>query len=273
MKLIPSSLLFNKKKETWLWPSCNNPKTLSFRADSNNMMFKTVNSVYFDPKYTLHAEAEAEVTTHDSCFTNSSESASMSTESEEYLNPNEYSSVETIVRGAKSERLFFELGPTTSSILEGNIQCMDLGVGGGGGGDGGNNGVPYKESVAMSIESEDPQGDFKKSMEEMVEIHGLKDWECLEELLGWYLRMNGKNHHEFIVGAFVDLLAGISGGGGVDGQTGGGASSSDHSTASFASVASTFTSPVSSPVSSPLSKGGGKKEIQEEKLKEKKDIN
>ncbi|KAI3783659.1 hypothetical protein L1987_42745 [Smallanthus sonchifolius] len=271
MKLIPSSLLlFNKKKETWLWPSCNNPKTLSFRADSNNMMFKTVNSVYFDPKYTLHAEEEAYVTTHDSCFTNSSESASMSTESEEYLNTNEYS-LETIVRGARSERLFFELGPTTSSILEGNKQCMDLGIGGGGGGDdGGKSGVPYKESVAMSIESEDPQGDFKKSMEEMVEIHGLKDWECLEELLGWYLRMNGKNHHEFIVGAFVDLLAGISGGGGgVDGRTGGGASSSsDHSTASFTSVASTFTSPVSSP----LSKGGGEREIEEEKPKEKKTL-
>ncbi|KAK1431400.1 hypothetical protein QVD17_07859 [Tagetes erecta] len=268
MKLIPSSLfLFNKKKDTWLWPSCKNPKTLSFRAGSNNTMFKTVNSVYFDPKYTLHAEA-GDVTTPDSCFTNSSESASISTESEEYLNTNEYvsSSVENIVRGAKSERLFFELGPTTSSILEGNKQCMDLGVGGSGAGndnDGDNDGLPYKESVAMSIESDDPQEDFKQSMKEMVEIHELKDWECLEELLGWYLRMNGKNQHEFIVGAFVDLLAGISSAGdgndGDGGSGGGASSSSDHSTTSFTSVASTFTSPV-------LSKGGGDKQ---QKLKEK----
>ncbi|MFS7937763.1 putative transcription factor OFP family [Helianthus anomalus] len=270
MKLIPSSLLlFNKKKETWLWPSCKNPKTLSFRAGSNNTMFKTVNSVYFDPKYALQVEAEIEITTPDSCFTDSSESASISTESEEFLNTNEFSSVENIVRGARSERLFFEPGPTTSSILEGNKQCMDLGIGSSGGdNDGNNGGVPYKESVAMSIESEDPQQDFKKSMEEMVETHGLKDWECLEDLLGWYLRMNGKNHHEVIVGAFVDLLAGISGGGGGDGGSGGGASSSasDHSSASFTSVASTFTSS--------LSIGVGEKEIiEEEKLKNKKLIN
>ncbi|KAL4557458.1 hypothetical protein LXL04_035635 [Taraxacum kok-saghyz] len=287
MKFIPSSLsLFNKHKETWLWPSCKNPKTMSFRVGSSDMMFKTVNSVFFDPKFTHIAEAEAEMTTPDSCFTNSSESASISTESEEYLNTNEYSTVETIVRGARSERLFFEPGPT-SSILKGNKQCVDIqnedGGGGacdnyggngaiqneGGGGGaydncGGNGAIPYKESVAVAIESEDPHGDFKKSMEEMVENHGLKDWECLEELLGWYLRMNGKNHHELIVGAFVDLLAGISGGGsncgGNDGTGGGGASSSDHSIDSFTSVASTFTSPISSP----LSKGGGEKKIIEE---------
>ncbi|KVI07428.1 transcription repressor OFP13 [Cynara cardunculus var. scolymus] len=274
MKLIPSSLLsFNKRKETWLWPSCKNPKTLSFRVASGDIIFKTVNSVFFDPKYS-QPEAET-LTTPDSYFTNSSESASISTESEEYLNTNEYgSSLETIVRGARSERLFFEPGPVTSSILEGNKQCAHAeiggdGGGGGGGGDesGGDGGIPYKESVAMAIESDDPHGDFKKSMEEMVERHGLKEWECLEELLGWYLRMNGKNHHELIVGAFVDLLAGISGGGssgggygGTDG--GGGGSSCDHSTISFTSVASTFTSPISSP----LSKGGGEKIIEEEKI-------
>ncbi|GKC80501.1 transcription repressor OFP13, partial [Tanacetum coccineum] len=175
-------------------------------------MFKTVNSVFFDPKYGQTAEAEVEVmTTPDSCFTNSSESASISTESEEYLNINEYSSVETIVRGASDTNK-------------------------GGGDDDGNDGLPYKESVAMAIDSNDPQGDFKKSMEEMVESHGIKDWECLEELLGWYLRMNGKNHHELIVGAFLELLSGISIGG---------ASCSDHSAVSFASVASSFSSPLS----------------------------
>ncbi|KAI3757184.1 hypothetical protein L6452_04718 [Arctium lappa] len=269
MKLIPSSLmLFNKCKETWLWPSCKNPKTLSFRAASGDIIFKTVNSVFFDPKY---SQPEEEVlTTPDSYFTNSSESASISTESEEYLNTNEYgSSLEKIVRGARSERLFFEPGPTTNSILEGNKQCVHAEIGGGGGGSGSGDtdsgGVPYKESVAMAIESDDPHGDFKKSMEEMVERHGLKDWECLEELLGWYLRMNGKNHHELIVGAFVDLLVGISGDGGGDyggiaAGGGGGGGSCDNSIVSFTSVASTFTSPVSSP----LSKGGGEKEIIEE---------
>ncbi|KAI9156585.1 hypothetical protein LWI28_009055 [Acer negundo] len=36
----------------------------------------------------------------------------------------------------------------------------------------------FKESVVLSMESENPYLDFKKSMEEMVEINGLKDWKC-----------------------------------------------------------------------------------------------
>ena len=66
---------------------------------------------------------------------------------------------------------------------------------------------PFKDSVAMALESDDPYIDFKRSMEEMVESRGLfDDWDCLEELLSWYLRMNRKMNHGFIVGAFVDLL-------------------------------------------------------------------
>ncbi|KAI3748498.1 hypothetical protein L6452_11604 [Arctium lappa] len=230
MNLISSLFLHNKhKQQLWLWPSsCKHPKTLSFRHGS----------VSIDPKVESLAEAEVELTTTtpDSCFTNSSESASVSTESEKYFDNNECSSVETIVRGARSERLFFQPDPT-SSILEtqgSGRQCTTpVEIGGG---------LPYTESVAMEMESDNPYGDFKKSMEEMVESHDLKDWDCLEELLRWYLRMNGKNNHELIVGAFVDLLSGTSGGGSGD---------SDHSTtASFTSAASTFSSPISS---SPLS--------------------
>lgn len=230
MNLIHSLFLPNKHKQLWLWPSCKLPKTLSFRATTHD-------SGSIDPKAESLAEAEVELTTTpDSCFTNSSESASISTESEKYFDNNECSSVETIVRGARSERLFFQPDPT-SSILEtqgSGRQCTPVETGGG---------LPYKESVVMEMESDNPYGDFKKSMEEMVESHDLKDWDCLEELLRWYLRMNGKNNHELIVGAFVDLLSGISGGGGV--------SCSDHSTtASFTSAASTFSTPISS---SPLS--------------------
>ncbi|KAI3809279.1 hypothetical protein L1987_25250 [Smallanthus sonchifolius] len=150
------------------------------------------------------------------------------------------SAVETIVRGARSERLFFQ-HDATSSLLEtqeSGGQCTSEIDGG----------LPYKESVAMEMDSEDPYVDFLKSMEEMVEIHGLKDWNCLEELLGWYLRMNEKNNHEFIVGAFVDLLAGISGGddGGDDGGDGG-VLFVDHNMASFSSSTSTLSSPISSP--------------------------
>lgn len=43
-----------------------------------------------------------------------------------------------------------------------------------------------------------------------MEINGVKEWEGLEEMLGWYLRANGKDNHGFIVGAFVDLLVDLA---------------------------------------------------------------
>ncbi|CAK9180790.1 unnamed protein product [Ilex paraguariensis] len=101
--------------------------------------------------------------------------------------------IETVVRGLRSERLFFEPGETRSILEEAKTD-----------------GFPFKESVVMAVDSRDPFVDFKSSMEEMVEAHGLKDWEGLEELLSWYLRVNGESNHGYIVGAFVDLLVGLS---------------------------------------------------------------
>jgi uncharacterized protein (TIGR01568 family) len=187
------SLFKNKEtkqqQQPWQWPLCNHPKTLSFRAGSTgDDMFKTVNSVFFDPNIVGDG-----VETPESWFTNSSESASHnSTESSDDFDGE---SLELVVRGVRSERLFFEPGADTSSILG---KAKDVG------------GFPFKESVVLAMDSEDPYVDFRRSMEEMVESHGLKDWECLEELLGWYLRVNGKKNHGFIVGAFVDLLVGLN---------------------------------------------------------------
>ncbi|KAF9597669.1 hypothetical protein IFM89_020549 [Coptis chinensis] len=182
--------LFKNKDTTrpfsWHWPSCKQPMTHSFRVNGDNTdhMFKTVNSVYYD--------AGDMVTTPDSLFTNSSESASFSTVSDQ---DSTGESLEMVIRGMKSERLFFEPG-ATNSILE---KSKDN-----------DNGFLFKESVVMAMESDDPYVDFRTSMEEMVEAHGLKDWEYLEELLVWYLKVNGKKNHGFIVGAFVDLLVGLA---------------------------------------------------------------
>lgn len=182
-----------KQQNPWQFlPSCSHPKTISFRGSDD--IFKTVNSVFFDPLENI-------IETPKSCFTTSSESqsasasasASFSTESEDYCYINDGESLETLVRGVKSERLFFE-AEDTSSILE-KAKANDF---------------PFKESVVLAMESEDPYEDFKRSMEEMVESHGVKDWEGLEELLSWYLRVNGKNNHGFIVGAFVDLLISLA---------------------------------------------------------------
>ncbi|KAK0583959.1 hypothetical protein LWI29_005595 [Acer saccharum] len=176
------------RSSSWPWPSCHQTRTLSFRNNNdsnNNMLIKTINSVFLD------VDHQTRRTPPDSSwFTNSSESAtaSFSTASDESRGE----SVENVIRGLRSERLFFEPGlGETSSILE---EAKAAG------------GFPFKESSVLSMESRDPYVDFKKSMEEMVEAHGLKDWEDLEELLSWYLRVNGKSNHGYIVGAFVDLL-------------------------------------------------------------------
>ncbi|KAJ1436252.1 Ovate protein family, C-terminal [Sesbania bispinosa] len=213
------------KKHPWqqLLPSCGHPKTLSFRCGTGDDIFKTVNSVFFDP-------TESTIETPKSCFTTSSECASFSTESEDYCYY-DGESLETLVRGVRSERLFFEPGGDTSSILE----------------EAKASGFPYKESVVMAMESEDPYEDFKKSMEEMIESHGVKDWEGLEELLSWYLRVNGKNNHGYIVGAFVDLLISIA--------------ASNHSNS--CSDSTTYSSAVSSLPPSPLYPSQGQNEIVE----------
>ncbi|ESR59007.1 transcription repressor OFP13 [Citrus sinensis] len=196
-----------KKMMKLQWPSCKYPKTLSFRAAGavDDDIFKTVNSVFFDPCIDNNG---VEVQTPESWFTNSSlsESASYSTESHED-HPVDNESLEIIVREARSERLFFDPGGETSSILEeakSSSSSSDEAAAAAAAAAF----SPFKESVVLAMDSENPYVDFRRSMEEMVETHGLiKDWDCLEELLGWYLRVNGKKHHGFIVDAFVDLLA------------------------------------------------------------------
>ncbi|KAK6775374.1 hypothetical protein RDI58_026375 [Solanum bulbocastanum] len=231
---------------SWQWPSCTHSKTQSFRANNNNNIFKTINSIFLDPSNTDHHHGVVEIeTTPESWFTNSSESASFSTESEETGEP----LMELIIKGVRSERLFFEPNCTSSLILQDRnqnqnqnqeklkeIQEDD------------DEELPFKESVALALESEDPYLDFKKSMEEMVDTHEIKDWESLQELLGWYLKMNGKINHGFIIGAFVDLLIGFS-------------PSNCDSITCYSSAASSFSAP-----SSPLSSLANK-EIEEEQQK------
>ncbi|XP_073002481.1 transcription repressor OFP13-like [Typha latifolia] len=63
------------------------------------------------------------------------------------------------------------------------------------------------ESTKMVMASDDPYHDFRASMEEMVEMHELKDWPRLLELLHCYLKLNEKKTHKVIMLAFMDLLA------------------------------------------------------------------
>ncbi|XP_010543619.1 PREDICTED: transcription repressor OFP13 [Tarenaya hassleriana] len=221
-------------------PLCYNAKTLSFRVGDD--VIKTVNSVFFDHNPSHQNGDVLEAETHESWFTNSSESASYSTESDQDLDAE---SLEMVVRGVvRSERLFFEPGVTSSIVKEkenadNRRQEEDRDC------------PPLEDiSVAVAMESEDPYGDFRRSMEEMVNSHEelAKDWESLEAMLGWYLRMNGKSSHGVIVSAFFDLLASLSGGGSTP-----------------ATDSTRYSTGGSSLPSSPEHSSRGQKEIEEER--------
>lgn len=229
---------------SWQWPSCAHSKTQSFREndDNNNNIFKTINSIFLDPCNTDHHHNHGVLETPESWFSNSSESASFSTESDETGEP----LMELIIKGVRSERLFFDPNCTSSLILKDQIRDQNKEpekleeIQEEDGDD--DQELPFKESVALALESEDPYLDFKKSMEEMVDTHGIKDWESLQELLGWYLKMNGKINHGYIIGAFVDLLIEFS-------------PPSCDSITCYSSAASSFSAP-----SSPLSSLGNKEQ-------------
>lgn len=62
-----------------------------------------------------------------------------------------------------------------------------------------------KESFAVVKKSEDPRGDFRRSMAEMVVEKGLYDAVELEQLLHCFLSLNSRQHHRAIVAAFADV--------------------------------------------------------------------
>ncbi|XP_059430267.1 transcription repressor OFP13-like [Corylus avellana] len=173
---LPSIFRSRKAKEaaSWKWLPFEHLKSISLRYKDN--MFKS------------HRSALSNVVmTSSSC---SSLSKSLSA----VVDENGGELVEMAVKALTSKRLFFDPEETSSLI--------------------GARGFSFQECVVEAIESNDPYIDFRKSMEEMIEAYGLmragkKDWEYLEELLAWYLKMNRKKNHGFVVQAFIDVFAGL----------------------------------------------------------------
>lgn len=203
----PSSMASSSSMSasSWQWPSCKQPRTLSFRQQEQQTAYKTMNSAYLPDSGV------------DSCFSNSFASVddSLSTASEAASGLVEANERDTVIRALRSDRLFFEphTSPATSSIVlkKAKLKVKD---------DKGTTccGVSSKDkqmatfdgATAMTMDSSNPYSDFRASMEEMVMSHGAKDWLWLEEMLRWYLRANGKSTHCLIIGAFVDLLVALS---------------------------------------------------------------
>ncbi|KAE8690300.1 putative Ovate family protein [Hibiscus syriacus] len=157
-----NSNILRQRKSSWQWLPCHQPRTLSFRTDNNNTLFTIITS-------------------------------------DSIVGADDTLPLETVIRGLRSDRLFFEPGETSSIMEEATKRNEEE--------DDDIDGLlPFKESLVLSMDSRDPYVDFRVSMEEMVEAQGLNDWEGLEQLLFWYLRAHGKCNHDYIVTSFVDSL-------------------------------------------------------------------
>ncbi|EHA8592366.1 transcription repressor OFP8 [Cocos nucifera] len=62
-----------------------------------------------------------------------------------------------------------------------------------------------EESVAVVKESNDPLGDFRRSMLQMIVEEEIVDGEELRELLRRFLSLNSPCHHDLILRAFVEI--------------------------------------------------------------------
>ncbi|XP_075500366.1 uncharacterized protein LOC142538953 [Primulina tabacum] len=175
----------------WLWPTCvNNPRTHSFRSNSDESSYKITNSTSYLEE---HDRNNIEfIDTPDSFFSATAYfNSNISIMGQQNPNGNDASAATAVVQGLKSNRLFFKPGETSSILEEAKTRVF-----------------PRTKSVKIvAMDSRDPLTDFRVSMEEMVEVCGWKDdWDCLEELLAYYLRVNCRSNHGYIIRAFVDLL-------------------------------------------------------------------
>ncbi|XP_062186127.1 transcription repressor OFP13-like [Phragmites australis] len=174
---------------SWQWPSCMQARTLSIRVDSGEIV-----SMRHDSNHKQQEEYKTSMNPAYVLDSTEYYSCSLSTAPEQEPAVRAVADEdEVIVRGLRSNnRIFFE-PESTSSIVSKAATAAAFGG-----------------ATALAIESADPYGDFRRSMEEMMMSHGVNDWGWLEEMLGWYLSANGKKTHGLIVGAFVDLLVALA---------------------------------------------------------------
>ncbi|KAF0933262.1 hypothetical protein E2562_017053 [Oryza meyeriana var. granulata] len=75
------------------------------------------------------------------------------------------------------------------------------------GGDGA--GVGLDGSVAVVKQSDDPLGDFRQSMLQMIVENGIVAGEDLREMLRRFLTLNAPHHHDVILRAFAEIWDGV----------------------------------------------------------------
>ena len=186
---------------SWQWPSCAQSRTMSFgRADGevSSTRRDRRTRVITNPAYCDgHNDDDSASVEHSFLSATDSSASTTASERPAPVAPSVVASEvdEVIISGIRSSsRLFFEPEATSSIVKPVAVAA-------------------FGGATALAIDSTDLYGDFRRSMEEMVLSHGANgedDWGWLEEMLGWYLRANGKKTHGLIVGAFVDLLVALT---------------------------------------------------------------
>ncbi|KAF8091545.1 hypothetical protein N665_0443s0005 [Sinapis alba] len=176
----------SSSSSSWASPSCHhqNPKKIFLRA------FFTVNK----PENVNKPEPPSRSFSSSSTTNNIMEK------------PREIECIENVIRGLKSsKRLIFERRGRSNSILEEVTTRQEEEE---------EDALKEEEEegfMLLSLESNDPYSDFKKSMEKMVDLHALHhDWRRLEKLLFLLLKVNVKTSHKYICTAFVDLLLNLA---------------------------------------------------------------
>ncbi|KAL6652867.1 hypothetical protein ACP70R_011792 [Stipagrostis hirtigluma subsp. patula] len=222
-------LCYPPPPSAWPWPSaCRHPRTSSFRGPKDDAVYSTVNTVYDATSEQFLRRSSMD---EPSCIDRSPLALPAAEQGEE-VEEGEEKEVQlretAVVRGVRSERLFFE--PAGAEFLPkqqaapARVENEAAAV------VSAKNDEPAATSpsgkseaaaeapaaaavkggaVVVTLDSKDPYRDFRASMAEMVAAHGLRDWEALEELLALYLKLNAKCVHTAIVGAFVDLLVSL----------------------------------------------------------------
>ncbi|EPS72549.1 hypothetical protein M569_02209, partial [Genlisea aurea] len=114
---------------------------------------------------------------------------------------------------AVASRRFFFSSPGRSNSIVDSSHSSSSSSSSSSASDGANNAVSRHGVEAVPTYSPDPFADFRRSMQEMVEAREIHDvgenWDYLHELLICYLSLNPESTHEFIVGAFADLIVSL----------------------------------------------------------------
>lgn len=178
---LPSIFKCRKTKPSWKWSPFKNLKYISFGAKETKFKNPNNTALSNDVKVAAVPDSQHAWSPYSKCF-----SAELEESGGQLM-------VEMAVKALTSKRLSFEPAGDTS-LMTGAILSR----------------FHFQDCVVHAIESTNPYADFMNSMKEMLEDYGKKDWDYAEELLAWYLRMNRKNNHGFIVKAFVDMFAGFA---------------------------------------------------------------